>query len=193
LNLPNQLTSARLGLTLIFVAVLALPIPHRFTIGLALFIIASITDFLDGYLARKYNLITVFGKLMDPLADKILMCSAFVVLTAEGLVPAWVVVIILSREFLVTGIRLVATSQGAILAADSMGKLKTVFQISTVIYFLIYQASEEFLLGFFTHIFEITLLGPKVLGVILIALSLLSTVISGFNYMMKNRHLLADC
>ena len=118
MNLPNKLTSARLALTLIFVAVLALPLPYKFSIGLALFSVASFTDFLDGYYARKYELITTFGKLMDPLADKILMCSAFVVLCQERLVAAWVVVIIIAREFLVTGIRLVATSQGMVLAAD---------------------------------------------------------------------------
>ncbi len=193
LNLPNQLTTARLFLTMIFVAVMALPMPHKFTIGLALFSIASFTDFLDGHYARKFGLITTFGKLMDPLADKILMCSAFVVLSAENLIPAWVVVVILSREFLVTGIRLVATAQGSVLAADNLGKLKTVFQITTVVYLLIYLASPEAALAFTAPVFEIKALSPSVLGLVLVALSLLTTLVSGLNYLINNRQLLADC
>jgi CDP-diacylglycerol--glycerol-3-phosphate 3-phosphatidyltransferase len=193
LNLPNQLTSARLGLTMVFVAVLALPLPHKFTVGLALFSIASITDFLDGHYARKYGLITTFGKLMDPLADKILMCSAFVVLCSVSLVPAWLVVVILAREFLVTGIRLVATSQGAVLAADSLGKLKTVFHISTVIYYLLYLASSEPALGVLKPVFELKIFSPSILGMALLALSLITTVVSGVNYLLNNRQLLADC
>ena len=178
---------------MVFVAVLAIPFPYKFTIGLVLFIIASITDFLDGHIARKYGLVTTFGKLMDPLADKILMCSAFVVLCAEGLIAAWIVVVILAREFLVTGIRLVATSQGAVLAADSLGKLKTIFQISTVIYFLLLLASPEPALGFLAPMLELKLLSAAVLGRVLIALSLVTTLVSGLNYLLNNRRLLADC
>jgi CDP-diacylglycerol--glycerol-3-phosphate 3-phosphatidyltransferase len=193
LNLPNKLTSARLVLTMVFVAVLALPLPYKFSIGLVLFSIASFTDFLDGHYARKFGLVTTFGKLMDPLADKILMCSAFVVLCAENLIPAWVVVIILAREFLVTGIRLVATSQGAVLAADNLGKLKTVFQISTVIYFLVFRASTETAFAFIAPLFDVKALSPSVLGWILIGLSLFTTLVSGLNYLLNNRQLLEDC
>jgi len=178
---------------MIFVAVLATPLPYRFSIGLVLFIIASVTDFLDGYYARKHGLITTFGKLMDPLADKILMCSAFVVLCAENLIPAWVVVVILAREFIVTGIRLVATSQGAVLAADNLGKLKTVFQISTVVYFLLFLASMETPLGSFAPLFEWKWFSPAIFGWTLLALSLVTTLVSGLNYLLNNRHLLADC
>lgn len=178
---------------MIFVAVLATPLPYRFSIGLILFIIASVTDFLDGYYARKHGLITTFGKLMDPLADKILMCSAFVVLCAENLIPAWVVVVILAREFIVTGIRLVATSQGAVLAADNLGKLKTIFQISTVVYFLLFLASKETPLGSFAPLFEWKWFSPVIFGQTLLALSLITTLVSGLNYLLNNRHLLADC
>jgi CDP-diacylglycerol--glycerol-3-phosphate 3-phosphatidyltransferase len=178
---------------MVFVAVLAVPLPHKFSIGLILFVIASITDFLDGHYARKFGLITTFGKLMDPLADKILMCSAFVVLCAENLIPAWVVVVILAREFLVTGIRLVATSQGAVLAADNLGKLKTVFQISTVVYFLLFLASGETTLGFFAPLFEWKWFSPAIFGWVLVALSLITTMVSGLNYLLNNRQLLADC
>lgn len=193
MNLPNKLTSARLLLTMVFVAILALPIPHKFSIGLVIFSIASFTDFLDGHYARKFGLITTFGKLMDPLADKILMCSAFVVLCEERLIPAWVVVIILGREFLVTGIRLVATSQGAVLAADKLGKLKTVFQISTVVYLLLLLASKETAFAFLTPVFEFKPMGYTILGQTLIGLSLLTTIVSGLNYLVGNRELLADC
>ena len=193
MNLPNKLTSARLVLTIVFVAVLAIPMAHKFSIAMVLFWIASFTDFLDGHYARKYSLVTTFGKLMDPLADKILMCSAFVVLCEVGLIPAWIVVVIVGREFLVTGIRLVATSQGAVLAADNLGKLKTVFQISTVIYLLLYKASEEPAFSAFAPLFEVKVLSPAVLGWILIGLSLLTTVVSGLNYLLNNRELLADC
>ena len=123
MNLPNKLTVGRLILTAIFVAVVSIQdLPHRYTIGVVLFVVAAFTDFLDGYLARKHGLITNFGKLMDPLADKVLMCSAFVILTRHGQLAAWVVIAIIAREFLVTGLRLVASSQGSVLAADSMGK-----------------------------------------------------------------------
>lgn len=154
---------------------------------------ASYTDFLDGHYARKYSLITTFGKLMDPLADKILMCSAFVVLCEQKLIPAWVVVIILGREFLVTGIRLVATSQGAVLAADKLGKLKTVFQISAVVYLLLLLASQETLLSFLKPILALKPLSYHYLGSALISLALLTTIVSGFNYLLNNRELLADC
>ena len=178
---------------MVFVAILALPLPHKFSIGLVLFSIASFTDFLDGYYARKYQLVTTFGKLMDPLADKILMCSAFVVLCEEHLVAAWVVVIILAREFLVTGIRLVATSQGLVLAADKLGKLKTIFQISTIVYFLLYLASAEPTFAFLAPLLRLKLLSPEILGMILIGLSLATTLVSGINYLMGNKQLLEDC
>jgi CDP-diacylglycerol--glycerol-3-phosphate 3-phosphatidyltransferase len=178
---------------MVFVAILALPLPHKFSVGLILFSIASFTDFLDGYYARKFGLVTTFGKLMDPLADKILMCSAFVVLCAESQIPAWAVVVILAREFLVTGIRLVATSQGAVLAADKLGKLKTVFQISTAIYFLVFLASTETAFAFIAPLFDVMALSPSVLGWILIGLSLLTTLVSGMNYLLNNRQLLEDC
>ena len=130
---------------------------------------------------------------MDPLADKILMCSAFVVLCEQRLIPAWIVVVILGREFLVTGIRLVATSQGAVLAADRLGKLKTVFQISTVVYLLLLLAAEETLLAFFSPLLEWKPLSYSILGIALIGLSLITTVVSGMNYLINNRELLEDC
>jgi len=192
MNLPNQLTVLRLILTMVFVGVTASNASWAFSIGLPLFIAASITDWMDGAIARKRNLVTTFGKLMDPLADKILMCATFVVLTAHHLIPAWVVILILSREFLVTGLRLVASSQGAILAADSLGKLKTILQIATAIYLLLFLATKEELLRAIGPVFSIKWLSLAYLGNALIYAALFVTAISGWRYLSSNRHLLKD-
>src|SRR5699024_4687357 len=109
----------------------SLPVVH-FVAGI-LFLIASLTDFLDGYYARKYNLIINMGKFLDPLADKLLVSAAFIMLIELQIAPAWIVIVIISREFAITGFRLVASGEGVVLAASSMGKLKTVSQILAVI------------------------------------------------------------
>lgn len=188
MNLPNQLTVARLVITVVFVAVLSIEFPHSKSLALILFIVASITDFLDGYIARKLNLITKFGKLMDPLADKILMCAGFVILTAEGLISAWMVVTILAREFLVTGLRLIASAEGHVLAAEKLGKHKTVWQIITVIYFLAYLASSESTFGWIGFLFA----GEPLFGPILLWITLLLTITSGVGYLLKNRALFRE-
>lgn len=190
MNLPNQLTVARLILTLFFVVVLSIEFSFNHTAALILFIIASITDYLDGKIARERNLITNFGKLMDPLADKVLVSAAFVMLCAEGLFPAWILVVILAREFMVTGLRLVASSQGAVLAADALGKWKTVTQIVTAIYLLLYQAAQEPALSALQPIFGPSWASPAQLGLVLAGLTLLTTVVSGWNYLWKNRTLI---
>ncbi|MDA0812966.1 MAG: CDP-diacylglycerol--glycerol-3-phosphate 3-phosphatidyltransferase [Verrucomicrobia bacterium] len=193
MNIPNQLTLARLVLTAIFVAVVSIDsLPERYSIGLMLFIIAAITDFLDGYIARKHSLITNFGKLMDPLADKVLMCSAFVILTRDDLIPAWIVIAMLAREFLVTGLRLLATSQGAVLAADSLGKLKTVLQIVTIIYLLMFIASKETMFAWSTFLFEWKWTSRAIAGDAIIGITAFVTIYSGMSYMVKNRALLSD-
>ncbi|MCG8599594.1 MAG: CDP-diacylglycerol--glycerol-3-phosphate 3-phosphatidyltransferase [Verrucomicrobiales bacterium] len=193
MNLPNQLTVARLILSFVFVAFLSLEdLSWSKTAALVAFVIAAITDFLDGYLARKHNLVTNFGKLMDPLADKILMCAGFVLLTRLELIPAWIVVAILSREFMVTGLRLLASAEGVVLAAENLGKYKTIIQIVTVIYFLLFLAAKESLLGFLQPMFNAFYLGPDHLGVVLIWASLILTIWSGFSYLWKNRRLLGD-
>ncbi|MDF1853088.1 MAG: CDP-diacylglycerol--glycerol-3-phosphate 3-phosphatidyltransferase [Verrucomicrobiales bacterium] len=193
MNVPNQLTVARLFLSFVFVALLSLEdLPYSKTAALVVFVIASITDFLDGYLARKHGLITNFGKLMDPLADKVLMCAGFVLLTRLELIPAWIVVVILAREFLVTGLRLLASAEGVVLAAESLGKYKTIFQIVTVIYFLLYLAAGEALLRFLEPVFNAFYFGPDHLGLLLIWISLILTVWSGWSYVWKNRKLLGD-
>jgi len=194
MNLPNQLTVARLILTFVFVALLSIDgLPYGGTAALIVFSIAAFTDFLDGYLARKHSLITNFGKLMDPLADKILMCAGFVLLACQNFIPAWIVIVILSREFLVTGLRLLATAEGIVLAADSLGKYKTIFQIVTVIYFLLIIAAREPAFRWLNPVFDLPLLGPARLGLLLVWISLALTLISGLSYVWKNRKLLNDC
>ncbi|MDF1657985.1 MAG: CDP-diacylglycerol--glycerol-3-phosphate 3-phosphatidyltransferase [Verrucomicrobiales bacterium] len=194
MNLPNQLTVARLFLSFVFVALLSFDeVEFMKTAALIVFVIAAITDFLDGYLARKHQLITNFGKLMDPLADKVLMCAGFVLLSRLELIPAWMVVVILSREFLVTGLRLLASAEGVVLAAEALGKYKTIMQIVTVIYFLIYLASQDQWLNFLKPVFNSFYLGPDHLGMLLNWVSLILTLWSGCSYVWKNRNMLADC
>ncbi|NNE94235.1 MAG: CDP-diacylglycerol--glycerol-3-phosphate 3-phosphatidyltransferase [Verrucomicrobiales bacterium] len=193
MNLPNQLTVLRLILTFAIVGILAADWPFAKSLALLLFGVASFTDFLDGHLARKHNLITNFGKLMDPLADKVLMCGGFVMLVALDQLPAWIVVVILTREFLVTGLRLVASAEGVVLAAENLGKHKTIWQIVTVIYFLLFLASQEVWFGWTAPLFSWKPTSPAIAGQILIYLSLLLTVLSGWSYAWKNRKLLADC
>ncbi|MEM9280844.1 MAG: CDP-diacylglycerol--glycerol-3-phosphate 3-phosphatidyltransferase [Verrucomicrobiota bacterium] len=193
MNLPNQLTVARLILSFIFVALLSMDgLAFGKTAAFLVFAVAAFTDFLDGYLARKHQLITNFGKLMDPLADKILMCAGFVLLTRLELIPAWMVVVILSREFLVTGLRLLASAEGVVLAAEKLGKYKTIIQIVTILYFLLYLASSESLFSFLVPIFEAPFLGVAVLGQILNWGSLILTLWSGVSYVAKNRGMLTD-
>ena len=190
MNLPNKLTVLRLIVTLLFVGVLSLEMPHKYTIGLWLFVGAAITDWLDGLIARRWNLITNFGKLMDPLADKVMVAAAFVMLSAEGVFPAWILVVILAREFLVTGLRLIATAQGVVLAADQLGKWKTIFQIITAIYLLLALASKEAPMGWVRGLFELPFMGPQQLGLVLALMTLAATVISGFNYVWQNRRMI---
>lgn len=195
MNLPNQLTVSRLILTFVFLGVMTIDFTYSKSVALIIFSIAAITDFLDGYLARKHNLITSFGKLMDPLADKVLMTGGFVMLAAGGgWIPAWIVVVILAREFMVTGLRLVASAEGVVLAAENLGKYKTTIQIVTVIYFLLMLAAREqpSLFSFLSPLFDNRLFGPGCFGQFLVWGSLILTLISGFNYLWKNRQLLSD-
>lgn len=140
MNLPNKLTLSRLALTLAFLVVLFLrgKIPFCETIALVLFCVASLTDYYDGKIARRDKLITNFGILMDPLADKILVCSAFIAFVGLGWMPSWMVVIIVARELAITGLRLLAASKNLVLAAEGFGKHKTISQIVAIIAILVY-------------------------------------------------------
>jgi CDP-diacylglycerol--glycerol-3-phosphate 3-phosphatidyltransferase len=129
-NLPNAITFSRLVLTAAFVAAVSQRSAAGYGTGLVLFVIAAASDWLDGWLARKMGLVTPLGKLMDPLADKILVSAAFVFLTEKELCPVWVTALIIGREFLVTGLRQIAIEAGQVLAADRLGKWKTGFQLT---------------------------------------------------------------
>ncbi|NBJ92840.1 CDP-diacylglycerol--glycerol-3-phosphate 3-phosphatidyltransferase [Parablautia muri] len=133
MNLPNKLTMFRVILIPFFIVFLLIPItPYDKWIALAIFVLASLTDLLDGKIARKYNLVTNFGKFMDPLADKLLVCSALICLIELHKIPAWMVIIIIAREFIISGFRLVASDNGVVIAASYWGKFKTTFQMIAV-------------------------------------------------------------
>ena len=172
MNLPNKLTIFRVVLIPFFVIFLLAPYFNGYGnyIAVAIFIIASLTDFLDGKIARKYNLVTDFGKFMDPLADKMLVCSAMICLVESGQLPAWIVIIIISREFIISGFRLVASDNGVVIAASYWGKFKTTFQMLMTIVLML-----DIQLPFF-----------QVLGTVLIYLALALTVISLIDYLAKN-------
>jgi CDP-diacylglycerol---glycerol-3-phosphate 3-phosphatidyltransferase len=189
MNLPNQLTVLRLFLTLPFVIALSINFPGAKLLALGLFIAGSVTDYADGYIARKFRLITDFGKLMDPLVDKIMTMSAFICLVSLGSVPAWAVIIIVSREFLITGLRLIAAARGKVLPAERLGKHKTVWQIATILYCLVLLTVSD-LFG--------RILSPPIrtslsaIGLTLVCLTVGLTLWSGVSYFAKNWDLVRD-
>ncbi len=138
MNLPNRLTIARIIMTLVFVALMSLDSAACHIAAYLIFFAATLTDFYDGKIARKYNLVTNFGKLLDPVADKLLVVSAFIVMMENPYlnVPGWAVVVILAREFLITGVRLLAAGEGAVIAANKWGKAKTFLQMTYAFTFL---------------------------------------------------------
>lgn len=178
MNLPNKLTLFRVVLIPFFVFFLLAPYFKGYGnyIAVAIFIIASITDFLDGKIARKYNLVTNFGKFMDPLADKLLVCSALICLIALERIPAWIVIIIIAREFIISGFRLIASDNGVVIAASYWGKFKTASQMIMVIILVLNLPGTVF----------------AVLGTVLIYVSLALTVISLIDYIVKNKDVLKD-
>ena len=191
MNLPNRLTSARFILTFVFVAILSTDWRFARTTGLIIFIIAGITDYLDGSIARERGLVTDFGKLMDPLADKIMMASAFILLVPLDAFPAWVAIVIISREFAITGLRLLAASKGIVLPSERMGKHKTVWQIVTVCFFLLLLSIKEFADVDIGRGGECWNLAWNFGGGALIALALALTLYSGVGYLWKNRALIS--
>ena len=133
MNLPNKLTMFRVILIPFFIVFLLVPVtPYDKWIALSIFIVASLTDLLDGKIARKYNLVTNFGKFMDPLADKLLVCSALICLIELDRIPSWMVILIIAREFVISGFRLIAADNGVVIAASYFGKFKTTFQMLAV-------------------------------------------------------------
>jgi len=143
MNLPNKLTLSRFAMTVAFLAAIFSNVRFRETIALFLFSLASLTDYFDGKIARRDKLITNFGILMDPLADKILVCSAFIAFVGLGWIQAWMVVLIVARELAITGLRLLAASKHLVLAAEGFGKHKTISQIVAIIAILVFHSYRE--------------------------------------------------
>ncbi|SFD01761.1 CDP-diacylglycerol--glycerol-3-phosphate 3-phosphatidyltransferase [Butyrivibrio sp. YAB3001] len=179
MNLPNKLTVCRVILIPFFVAFLLLsPGNDLFKwISLCIFIVASLTDMLDGKIARKYDLITDFGKFMDPLADKLLVCSAMICLIELGKIPSWIVVIIIAREFVISGFRLIAADNGRVIAASYWGKFKTTFQMIMVILMIADLGKIVPFYDIFTQI------------IMWVALAL--TIISLVDYLIKNKDVMS--
>lgn len=172
MNTPNKLTIARVIMIPFFVAFLMYDITGSADkwIALGIFVVASLTDTLDGYLARKHNLVTNFGKFMDPLADKLLVCSALIALVDLNKIAAWVVIIIIAREFIISGFRLVASDNGVVIAASYWGKFKTTFQMLMIIYLVV----------------DLQFAYANVVGMVLVYVALALTVISLVDYIVKN-------
>ena len=188
MNLANKLTLLRVILIPFFIVCFYIPnlvvntisvnnylIPYANLLGLVIFLWAAITDFIDGYIARKYNMITDFGKFMDPLADKLLVTAALLILLENGLIAGWVVFIILAREFIVTGFRTIAASKGVVIAAGWLGKIKTVVQFIMI--------STLLLLNYPFELFNWPV------DQIFVALAVVLTVASGVEYIYKNLHI----
>lgn len=177
MNLPNKLTILRVIMVPFFVLFMLTDIGGAANkwIALVLFVVASLTDLLDGKIARKYNLVTNFGKFMDPLADKLLVCSAMICLIEMGDLEAWIVIVIISREFIISGFRLVASDNGVVIAASYWGKFKTVFQMAMIIVLI------ADLGGFF-----------DVIGTVLVWIALALTIISLLDYVLKNKQVLTQ-
>ena len=185
MNWANRLTVARFFLTIAFVAAMTSSWLYAHTLALVIFIVASITDYLDGWIARKYSMQTPFGALMDPLVDKIMTAAAFICLIPLGAIPAWVAVVIISREFVITGLRLLAGSQGRVLAAESIGKHKTGWQIATIIFFLLQFSFAEL----FPQLLEIPNL-RQLAGIgetICLVAAVGLTIYSGISYLWRHR------
>ncbi|MBO4373553.1 MAG: CDP-diacylglycerol--glycerol-3-phosphate 3-phosphatidyltransferase [Lachnospiraceae bacterium] len=178
MNLPNRLTVLRVILIPFFVAVLITDVFGEYSkwVALSIFVIASLTDLADGKIARKYNLVTNFGKFMDPLADKLLVCSALICLTGLHRLPSWIVCIIIAREFIISGFRLIASDNGVVIAASMWGKVKTTVQMIMVILLIADLPGRAW---------EIT-------EQIFIWAALILTVISLFDYILKNKEVLKN-
>ena len=178
MNLPNKLTIMRVILIPFFVFFLLSPYFPAYGnyIAVAIFIVASLTDMLDGKIARKYNLVTNFGKFMDPLADKLLVCSAMICLIELDRLAAWIVIVIMAREFIISGFRLVASDNGVVIAASYWGKFKTTFQMLMVIVLIL-----DIQMPFF-----------QILGTVLTYVALILTVVSLIDYIVKNKDVLKD-
>lgn len=173
MNLPNKITVVRIIMIPLFIAALLIEFPYHQPIAAALFIIAALTDSLDGYIARSRNLVTDFGKFMDPLADKLLVCSALICFVQLGSVPAWVVIIIIAREFAITGLRSLAAADGIIISASKWGKAKTMSQMIAIVLILF-------------NNWPFSLINIPV-ATIMIYVATILTIFSGVDYLILNK------
>ena len=184
MNLPNKITIARICLIPLFMAVLMCganySVPYYYLWAALVFAIASFTDGIDGHIARSRNLITDFGKFMDPLADKLLVSTALICFVQLDWIPAYMAVIIIAREFIVTGLRTLAASKGIVMAAIMTGKIKTVLQMIAILSAMIFSFAEYEICGY-----------PWV-GFVTMAVSTIFTIYSGYEYIMKNIDLIKD-
>jgi len=190
MNVPNKLTISRFILTVAFLVVIFIEASFFETIALLLFSAAGLTDYFDGKIARRDNLITNFGILMDPLADKILVCSAFIAFVGRGWLPAWMVVIVVARELAITGLRLLAASKNLVLAAEGFGKHKTISQIVAIILMLVLHSYQQW--GPLGAIFDLNLFGgPWIVWVTTLSVwvAVILTFTSGGLYLWRNRGL----
>jgi len=177
MNLPNKLTVFRVILIPFFLIFLLSDfIPFGNIFALIIFVVASLTDLLDGKIARKYNLVTNFGKFMDPLADKLLVSSAMIAFVGMDKLPVWIVVVIISREFIISGFRLVASDNGVVIAASMWGKFKTTFQMLMIIFLIV----------------DFDFTGADIIANILIYVALILTIVSLVDYIIKNKHVMKD-
>lgn len=189
MNLANKLTMIRMILVPIFLLFIAVKgIPYGTILATVVFVIAAITDKLDGYIARSRNQITNFGKLMDPLADKLLVSSALVSLVEFQIIPTWVAMIIIAREFLVTGLRSLAASEGIVLAASKWGKAKTATQIVAIIFALINLTYVNGGLSTYIYIY-ISQSFMSLITNVCISVAVIITILSGVDYFVKNKSL----
>ena len=194
MNLPNTITMMRLLLTAVFCVAASSEGTLGYSIALVAFVLGAISDYLDGYLARKMNLVTSLGKLLDPLADKILVCSGYVYLSAtQELCPVWVTALIICREFMVTGIRQIAVEKGVVIAADNLGKWKTGLQLTFIITALTHLTFQEVHVEFWLVRLLQYLSNPAHwLIPISLWLSVVLTVVSGYSYFWKSRDMILD-
>lgn len=183
MNIPNKLTIFRMIMTPVFLVVILLDVPHTYLWAIITFSIASITDALDGKIARKYNQITVFGKLTDPVADKMLTTAALLAFMKLGLCDIWIVLIVLTREFAVTSIRLVASAEGIVIPANIWGKIKTVSQMTFTIVIMLIKEIEY--MGYIPKSFDIPLISNILLGITAVL-----TVVSGAIYITQSSKLI---
>ena len=189
MNLPNKLTISRIILTFVFMFFLFSRVIYAKFIALFIFIIASLTDYYDGRIARKTGQITNFGKLMDPIADKVLTLAAFLAFVELDLIPAWMVVVIIMRELFITGVRLVAVGRGLVLAAETAGKHKTTSQVIVIFLMLIFLIAKETTSSIWNVTFELWF-KRVIFYVMLIAVVLSLT--SAISFLKRNEKFLSD-